>query len=172
VQPFDVTLGDVAHLAAPERRQHVEAKVACVLFRAPRLLMTVRPFVHVALGKLGDGGGLAVASPFLGGIPAGLDLGQQAQRLLARLLGRDLAMRSNGYPPCAAGRLVLHQVRSLAGREHAKAEAWQVIIPDEAVTALRRGGLDTALGDLRHRTLALLVSACGSLAEDCGSQPR
>ncbi len=107
---------------------------------------------------------------FLGRVLALGDATKLNLSLLPGGLCRPDTMQADGEASRPAGRAILDEVATLARGENAKAEAGQLVVPDEVVLFTDVGGVHYALGQFCHVASPLLERDCfrGSTTEAAG----
>ncbi len=147
-----------------QRRQKVVVERVPALSDRGRLAAHLDMLAHVACRHLGDRGADLQRSRAVGGkrLPAGLDVGDDPRRLVARPVGRDQAVPSDGKPPRLAALARLHEVDLRPRGIDANAEAGELRVPVEHLALAHRERFDGSARDplcvqCRHRSLPFPV---------------
>lgn len=154
----DVRLGQILDPPAAQQGDDVALDTAYVGDDGAGLLRTISLAEDEALVEVGEvavaellhGHGLVIELALLGGVSAVGHLTQQRLRLAASRFRRPDAVQADGEAPRAARRTVLDDVASLAGGEYPKAEAGQILVPNDVVFGLDLGHIYGAFCELRH----------------------
>jgi hypothetical protein len=157
VELGDIRPRDPCHRQLSDGGQDEALQVPAILFAGAGLhangdVFPVKPLRHFL-----DRDGLSPGVPLGGRIRAVARRSDDGDGPSARLLAGQHRVWPEANPPRPASGAVLDHIAFAATREHAKAEAGNVAVPDKVFSGLDVCGVDDALGELGHGNSAFQV---------------